>query len=55
MRNSVCLAFFMLNALWIAVIFMVQAQQDKLIPIQIAYQINGNNITIEPLGKLHML
>ena len=51
MRNNVCLAYFILNALWIAIIFMIQLREDELSVLFIEYGINGRAITIEPLGK----
>ena len=46
-----CLAYFILNALWIAIIFMIQLREDELSVLFIEYGINGRAITIEPLGK----
>ena len=33
MRNNVCFAFFMVNALWIAVIYLIQVSSNLLLPI----------------------
>lgn len=46
MRNNVCLAYFLLNALWIAIMFMIQLNRDKLDILFIKYK----GIKVEPLG-----
>lgn len=50
MRNNVCLAYFMLNALWIAVILMIQVNSSKLEAIFPEYEVGDKTIKIEPLG-----
>ena len=46
------MAFFILNALWIAVIFMIQITKEDLSDIFIKYEVgDGKEIKIEPLGE----
>ncbi|KAK7116523.1 hypothetical protein V1264_002190 [Littorina saxatilis] len=53
MRNNVAFAFFMMNAFWIIIIFMMQSVKDKVslyIP-----RPGGEPLPIEPLGLLFLV
>eukprot|EP00106_Octopus_bimaculoides_P003471 XP_014770913.1 PREDICTED: uncharacterized protein LOC106869619 [Octopus bimaculoides] len=53
MRNNVAFAFFMLNAFWMIIIFMLQSVKDKIsIPIP---RLNAEPLLIEPLGLIFLI
>ncbi|XP_067943590.1 chitin synthase chs-2-like [Watersipora subatra] len=54
MRNNVCLGFFILNALWIAIMFRIALAEDDLKPIYFKYSVNGNELEVEPLGLIFL-
>ncbi|CAG5120237.1 unnamed protein product, partial [Candidula unifasciata] len=52
MRNNVAFAFFMMNAFWMVIIFMLQRVKDKIsIPIP---RYGGGTLNIEPLGLIFL-
>ncbi|XP_050401399.1 chitin synthase chs-2 isoform X2 [Patella vulgata] len=53
MRNNVAFAFFMMNAFWMIIIFMLQSVKDKVsIPIP---RPNNKDLPIEPLGLVFLI
>ncbi|XP_076444026.1 chitin synthase chs-2-like [Babylonia areolata] len=53
MRNNVAFAFFMLNAFWIIIIFMMQSVKDK-VSLHIPRP-GGDPLPIEPLGLVFLV
>ncbi|XP_059171416.1 chitin synthase chs-2-like [Physella acuta] len=52
MRNNIAFAFFMMNAFWMVIIFMLQRVKDK-ISLQIP-KYGGGYLSIEPLGLIFL-
>ncbi|CAL1526679.1 unnamed protein product [Lymnaea stagnalis] len=52
LRNNIAFAFFMMNAFWMVIIFMLQRVKDK-ISIQIP-KYGGGFLSIEPLGLIFL-
>ncbi|BFY98509.1 hypothetical protein BsWGS_01548 [Bradybaena similaris] len=53
MRNNVAFAFFMMNAFWMVIIFMLQRVKDK-ISVPIPRYGGGDTLNIEPLGLIFL-
>ncbi|CAG5126787.1 unnamed protein product, partial [Candidula unifasciata] len=52
MRNNIAFAFFMMNAFWMVIIFMLQRVKDKVSIVIPKY--GGGTLSIEPLGLIFL-
>ncbi|KAK0040246.1 chitin synthase chs-2, partial [Biomphalaria pfeifferi] len=52
LRNNIAFAFFMMNAFWMVIIFMLQGVKDKINILIPKY--GGGTLTIEPLGLIFL-
>ena len=52
LRNNIAFAFFMMNAFWMVIIFMLQRVKDRISIT--APKLGGGELTVEPLGLIFL-